>query len=380
MTIEQDALLPALVERYHEIKPGDVYSARRLIDLQLALNNSNYYSQVTLDVDHDAAVDGHIPVVVTATARKRRRYSSGLGFGTDTGPRVSAGIENRRVNRRGHRYRGSLRASAIEREFTFEYDVPIKNIARDRWRFYAQVEDADIGDADATQYSLGAAREDSWLGMRRRLFANVERSDFRFGEQPRRHATLVYPGAALSFDKLDNPQFVRRGYSVAASIHGGLDAVGSSTDFLAAQLSGRAIFPLGSRGRLLAAAAVSAVRAKRFDALPPSQRLFLGGDRSVRGYAFQGISPENAFGDDIGGPYAANISLEVDYQLAGSWGIAAFVDGGDVSNGAPVDLRKGVGLGVRYASPVGMIRIDLAHPLDDPDTDVRLHLSIGPDL
>ena len=304
----------------------------------------------------------------------------GLGFGTDTGPRASAGIASRRVNKRGHRYRADGRVSTVRSSLQLEYDIPIKDVAKDQWRFYAQVEQGDIGDADATQYSLGAGREDSWYGVRRRMFLNVERSNFNFGDESSRSATLVYPGINLSFDRLDNPRFVRRGFSLAATLQGGAEVLASSTDFVSLQLSGRGILPLGKRGRLLVAADAKIVEATDFSALPPSQRFFLGGDRSVRGYAFQTISPENAAGDDIGGPRSLSFSVETDYQLGGGFGIAAFFDAGDVSNGAPTDFRRGVGLGARYASPVGMIRIDFAHPLDDPNSNFRLHLSIGPDL
>jgi len=380
VNIAQDVLLPTLVDRYHGIIEGDVFDTRRLIELQLKLNNSNYFESVSLDIQKDQAIDAHIPIVVNTVPRKRRRYDLGLGFGTDTGPRVSAGIESRRVNKRGHRYRVNGRASSVESALQAEYIIPIKEVTKDRWRIYGQVLRADVGDADALQYSLGAGREDSWLGMRRRLFVNAERSSFEFGDLGSQNATLVYPGITLSYDRLDNPQFVRRGFSLAATLQGGADAVGSVTDFLSLQLTARGILPLGKRGRLLAAADARIVEAGNFSALPPSQRFFLGGDRSVRGYAFQSISPENAFGDDIGGSRSLSFNLEADYQVAGNWGVAAFFDGGDVSDGMPTNFLKGAGLGVRYRSPVGMIRIDVAHPLDDPDNDVRVHLSIGPDL
>ena len=378
--IAQDILRPTLVERYHGILEGDVFDTRRLIDLQLKLNNSNYFESVSLDIQKDQAQNAHIPIVVNTVPRKRRRYDLGLGFGTDTGPRVSAGIESRRVNKRGHRYRLNARASGVESALQAEYIIPIKEVTKDRWRIYAQVLRADVGDADGIQYSLGAGREDSWRGVRRRLFVNAERSSFEFGDLGSQNATLIYPGVTLSFDRLDDPQFVRRGFSLAATLQGGADAAGSVTDFVSLQLTGRGILPFGKRGRLLAAAEARVLEAGNFSALPPSQRFFLGGDRSVRGYAFQGISPENAFGDDIGGSRSLSFNLEADYRVKGNWGVAAFFDAGDVSDGTPTNFLKGVGLGVRYRSPVGMIRIDVAHPLDDPDNDVRVHLSIGPDL
>jgi len=365
--IEQDILKDALVNRYHAITPGMPFSTNALIDLQLSLNNSNYFESVSLDIRR-------------TKPKKRKRFNAGIGFGTDTGPRITGGIDSRRVNKRGHHYRLNTRVSAVASSLQVEYDIPIKDVAKDRWRLYAEVERSDIGDADVTQYSIGAAREDDWGLFRRRVFYNAERTNFEFGDEGSQNATVVYPGITLSYDRLDDPQFVRKGFSLAATVQGGLELLGSSTSFGRAVFTGRGILPLGKRGRLLGAMSAGFVEAAEFLALPPSQRLFLGGDRSVRGYGFQTISPENTAGDDIGGSRSLAFSLETDYQISRSWGVAAFVDIGDVSDGAPTDFRTGLGIGARYRSPVGMIRLDLAHPFDDPDSAVRVHLSIGSDL
>ncbi len=378
--IEQDILKDALVSRYHTITPGTPFSTNELIDLQLSLNNSNFFDSVALDIRKDEAVDLRVPIVVRTTPKKRKRFNVGVGFGTDTGPRVSGGIDSRRVNKRGHHYQLNTRVSTVASSLQVEYDIPIKDVAKDQWRLYVEVERSDIGDADVTQFSIGGAREDDWRRFRRRVFFNAERTNFEFGDEGSQNATIAYPGITLSYDRLDDPQFVRKGFSLAATVQGGLEALGSSTSFGRAQFTGRGILPLGKRGRLLGAVNVGFVEAEEFLALPPSQRLFLGGDRSVRGYGFQTISPENAAGDDIGGSRSLALSLETDYQISKSWGIAAFVDIGDVSDGAPTDFRTGLGIGARYRSPVGIIRLDLAHPFDDPDSAVRVHLSIGSDL
>ena len=138
--------------------------------------------------------------------------------------------------------------------------------------------------------------------------------------------------------------------------------------------------PLTSRGRLLFRAELGGVKTTSFSDLPPSQRFFSGGDQSVRGYAYQGLGPKNTEGDVVGGSYLAVASLEMDYLLYGNIGIAAFFDAGNAGNDFLPSMKKGLGMGLRYRSPVGMIRLDLAHPLDDPDNQYRLHISIGADL
>jgi translocation and assembly module TamA len=114
--------------------------------------------------------------------------------------------------------------------------------------------------------------------------------------------------------------------------------------------------------------------------LPPSQRFFAGGDRSVRGYRYERLGPTDASGAVTGGRYLVTASVELDYLFFRNYGAAVFFDAGNAANHPWPDLKRSVGIGMRWLSPVGMLRIDIAHPLDDPDTDYRLHLSIGTDL
>ncbi len=380
VVVAQDVLRESFVARYHNIMPGEPFSTARLVDLQIRLNDTNYFNAVNLEVDREDAVDYRIPVTLRAEPAKRRRYTAGVGFGTDTGPRISAGIEARRVNSRGHKYRLQTRFSAILSELQGEYQIPIKEVAKDRVLIYAGGQQREVGDADTTTFLVGVAREDDWGPFRRRLFFNLEREQFEIGDASQQQSTLVYPGINLAYDRVDNPKFVRRGYSVAMQLHGGLESLGSEVDFTAVGLSGRGVLGLGSRWRLITAAEAAWVDTDNFAALPPSQRLYAGGDRSVRGYGFQDISPQNAAGDDIGGQYLASASVELDYQIGDSWLVAAFADAGEASQDRPQDFKLGVGVGVRFRSPVGMIRFDVAHPLDDPDNNFRIHVSIGPDL
>ena len=67
-------------------------------------------------------------------------------------------------------------------------------------------------------------------------------------------------------------------------------------------------------------------------------------------------------------------------MISAKWSIAAFADTGSAFNDSDMEFSSGVGVGIRWYSPVGPVRLDIAHPLDDPDTDFRLHITLGPDL
>jgi translocation and assembly module TamA len=114
--------------------------------------------------------------------------------------------------------------------------------------------------------------------------------------------------------------------------------------------------------------------------LPASVRFFAGGDRSVRGYGFENLGPLDANGDVIGGSHLLETSIEIERLVRDQWAVAAFVDRGSAFSGSDPDFSTGVGLGLRWFSPVGPVRLDLAHPLDDADRNLRIHISLGLDL
>ncbi len=108
---------------------------------------------------------------------------------------------------------------------------------------------------------------------------------------------------------------------------------------------------------------------------------FAGGDRSVRGFDYQEIGELNANRKVIGGRYLTVASGEVEHYFLEQWGAAVFVDAGDAYNSS-LNANVGAGLGVRWKSPVGIVRVDFAVPVstDLPDRGLRFHIMIGPDL
>jgi translocation and assembly module TamA len=379
ITVEQDILHPEFVNKFATIKQGDQFETSKLIDFQLALMDSNYFSQVEIAAEREKAVGTEIPVTVNTVPNKPRRYTAGLGFGTDTGPRVTTGAELRRINRLGHKMRFDLRASAIEQAVSGQYQVPIKNIATDNLNFTASASQEQEGDIDTDQFKLGTSLNENWLGFRRRLYLSLERENFDDGDGSQT-SNLLTPGIQLSRKYADDPLFPRLGYSTILDIHGGLESPLTETTFLHTSISGRAVLPLSKRGRLLMRGEYGVIQTSEFSQLPPSQRFFAGGDQSVRGYGYQDLSPKNSDGDVTGGQYLAVASIEADYLVYNNFGVAAFADAGNASVDVLPGLKTGVGVGLRYKSPVGMIRLDVAHPLESSEESYRLHISIGADL
>jgi len=111
-------------------------------------------------------------------------------------------------------------------------------------------------------------------------------------------------------------------------------------------------------------------------------RFFAGGDRSIRGYRFQSISPRDADGKLTGASKMATGSLEYQYNVTGRWWGAVFVDTGEaVDDLSRADLKTGAGVGVRWQSPVGPIKLDVAAPVGDPNEhSVQFYIGLGTEL
>lgn len=164
-------------------------------------------------------------------------------------------------------------------------------------------------------------------------------------------------------------------------MQGATTALLSDTNFLQGTVKLRWIHALNNDNRLLARGTLGTTVVDNFEKLPPSLRFFTGGDATVRGYSYESIGPTDPDGAVVGGKNLLVASLEYEHRVWKEWGVAAFVDTGDAFDGASPNLKTGVGVGVRWRSPVGPMRIDFASGLDRPPGDAfRFSFSIGPDL
>ena len=211
------------------------------------------------------------------------------------------------------------------------------------------------------------------------LIADFTYEDFEVGEQTDT-SRLIIPG--ITWERTIGRDLRRtpEGHRISVDLRGAHDALGSDTTFLQGTVSTKWIWSPGLGTRFLARADIGATAKQSLAQLPASVRFFAGGDTSVRGYDFETIGPVDDNGDVTGGSHLVALSLEADWKIAGNWAVAAFVDSGSAFNESDPDFKTGVGLGVRWYSPLGPIRIDFAHPLDDADKDFRLHVTLGPDL
>jgi translocation and assembly module TamA len=186
------------------------------------------------------------------------------------------------------------------------------------------------------------------------------------------------PGVDWTRIRADNEIRPTLGSRLSLEVRGAHDTLVSDTTFVQTIANGKWIWSLPRGQRILVRGQVGATAKRQFAELPASVRFFAGGDSSVRGYAFDALGPVDADGKVIGGSSLATGSFELEQPLKARWSLAFFVDSGNAFEGSRIDAKTGVGIGGRWQSPLGPIRLDLARALDIDDW--RLHVSLGPDL
>lgn len=380
MEIEQSELDPEFIERFIDIDYDDPFDADRLVALQITLEGTGYFDNVDIDIERERAEDRRIPVFVTTTPRRPQEYTIGGGYGTDTGPRARFGLELRRIGTRGHRFDADLRLSAIEQIAAADYRIPRRNVATDYHAFRTSLGDAEIGDWDTRRLMLGTAWQDGWRGLRRHLYGTVQREKFATELTAPQTENFFFAGMQLIEQESDDALYPTRGYSWSSDLRAGSDVAFAATSFARLHVTGNLVRSFGNRMRVLVRTELGALWAGDFDRLVPSQRFYAGGDSSVRGYGYQKIGPRDENGANVGGRYLFRVSAELEFRIVDKYGAAVFFDAGDASNRFRPDFKRGIGVGMRWLSPVGVVGIDIAHPLDDPDRSYRLHLRIGTDL
>ncbi|WP_232199425.1 autotransporter assembly complex protein TamA [Thioalkalivibrio thiocyanodenitrificans] len=379
VTLDQDILDPGYIGKFLPFQEGDPYDSRVLIDLQQRLVDGGYYAEVRVRTDTEARADGHVPIRVTLTPRKKFAYMAGIGASTDIGPRLRLGFEHRYANRAGHRYSTEMELSPVRSGVGFNYEIPLDDPSRERINLMARYQTEDTDTVRSDLYGIGVSHtrqhDSGWIETRSLTY---EREDFTVADVTDR-TDLLMPGLSFTRVRADHPVSPTRGWRLYGSVRGASEDVVSSVSFL--QVHGRAklIIPLGP-GRLLTRAEGGATEANLLTDLPSSVRFFAGGDNSVRGYGYQRLGPTNEDGNVIGGRHLFTASAEYEIPIVGRWRAAAFLDWGNAYDSIDdFDPRTGVGVGVRWISPIGPIRVDIAHPVDGDDR-FRLHLTMGADL
>ena len=270
-----------------------------------------------------------------------------------------------------------LLASQIKLALQTAYTIPGADPATEAFILRAGLthEKSDVINANSAFAGISWKKQyGHWQGIGS-LDYRVDSFEF----ENRQISHLLIPGISVSRVAVDDPVNINQGTLLALQLQGAYEPLLSDTSFIQGIVNGKWVQRLSERGRLIARGSLGTIAVSDFNALPPALRFFTGGDTSVRGYELDTIAPRDARGTIIGGKHLIVGSLEYEYRFLENWGIAAFVDSGDAFTNT-LYMRTGAGLGLRWFSPFGPLRLDLAHGFKYPGDSIRLHLTFGPEL
>ncbi|MDR2012158.1 MAG: autotransporter assembly complex protein TamA [Rhodanobacter sp.] len=388
------------MQRYIPWHKGDFYTQEQLLTFQQRLIDADYFSVAQVHPDTEHAHDGIVPIKVLLAPAKRTIYTGGVFIGTDTGPGVRGGVERRWINLRGHKVKAEAIIATQLKTLSTQYQIPLSGPDNHNIAFGANYRDENTNTSLSRTFGLAATDSRLWHNWTRTLGLKFLTGDFTVANI-KGSTTMLYPEASLSRKQVDDPNFVRKGWALTVAARASPSGL-ADTSF--AQVSGDAKWIRGitDNSRFIARGAFGATAVGDFNKLPPELRFFAGGDHSIRGYAFQTIGPPlsatlvpvaqaNCAARPastcqtliVGGRNLLVASAEYEYYFKPNWGVATFVDTGDAFDSfGDYSEKIGAGLGLRWRSPVGMVRVDLGFPVNDSTAShsVELHIVIGPDL
>jgi translocation and assembly module TamA len=367
------------LRRYLSFKKGEPFSYARLGQTRTNLYDADRFREVIMNTDRRKAVEQEIPVAVNLTPSPERRVKTGVGYATDTGARFVARYQDVNVMKQGHEFRAELNIAERLLGVAATYIIPSPSNLRTstviRAGLLREMPDTYTSDTRVIE----VAREHGFgTNAQGALFFSLLDEHFTVGDETS-SSFLLMPGVRLHGQRLDSLIRPTKGYRFAVELRGTDTFLGSSTGLAQVLPLADVMFPLPGRFTVLVRSQGGfTFQRQAFEKIPASLRFFAGGDRSVRGYAYQSLGPRDAADNVIGGKYLLFGSIEVEKAIAESWGVAAFYDAGNAFDALNnITFAESAGIGIRYYTRVGPLRLDIARQVNEPSPAIRFHFSVG---
>lgn len=375
------------LSRFREWAPGTPYNQAQVEATRKALADTGLFQRVR--VRRGTPRSGRVPVIFEVSEREHRSVGFAARFATSEGPSGTAFWEHRNWLGSNEKLRGELDVGLIAQQLTGRFTKP--RFRRPDQRLNSSLslrrQDSDAFDERALSSTLDVARDLS-ESTTASLGASLEftQTDDAEGEQ-----TFILAGAPahLTRDTRDDVLNPARGTLLDLRTTPYLFTIEESKAFLRNEVSGRAYLALDSADRFVLAGRtrVGSILGPDTQDIPASKRFFAGGGGSIRGFDFQEVGPLDDDNDPLGGKSVLEASVELRARVTESFGIVPFFDGGNVYDGPLLalsddpgaELRFAGGLGLRYFTAIGPIRLDVARAFDrrDVDDSFELYISLG---
>ena len=384
VTFEGSQIRDEYLQNLVPFKQGDYYTSQDLAELNRRLAATGWFSSVVVAPQFEKSRQTKVlPLQGVVSPRKENTVETGVGYSTDVGPRVKGTWRKPWMNSYGHSLTSSLSLSAPEQQLDFSYKVPLlKSPLEQYYLMQGGFKRTDLNDTQADSTTLAVSRYwEMSSGWQRAL--NLRWSLDHFTQANVTNTTmLIYPCVSVNRTRSRGGLMPTWGDSQRYSVDYSNTMWGSDINFIVMQAQDVWIRTLYDRHRFVVRGNLGWIEADNFSKVPPDLRFFAGGDRSIRGYKYKSISPKDDDGKLMGASKLATGSLEYQYNVSGKWWGAVFVDSGEaVSDIRESNFKTGAGLGVRWQSPVGPIKLDIARPIGDKEEHgLQFYIGLGPEL
>jgi translocation and assembly module TamA len=358
---------------------GSAVTETLLLDFQDRLVKSGLFESVTVTLDSDTKLAAQAAIVVRVKEAPLQTYTFGLGISTNTGPRASVEHIYRRVFGYAAQSRNKLELGNKRQAWNGEISTHPQE-ALQRYLLGGAIERLVSDDDTVLSQRVRLGRAQDKQSVERLHFFEFERSLRVTSSGQRNEARSITLNFHGSWRDLDSIVLPTRGVTLSVQVSAGQSGGTGATSGFYPRLYGRltGYLPLGQSWYGQARVELGQVFLRTNMVAPESQKWRAGGDDSVRGYAYRSLGP--LAGDAVGGGSSVfTASAEVARPFLASmpslWG-ALFVDAGNAANRfGQLDPVVGYGVGLRWRSPVGPLRLDYAYGESTKKT--RLHFSIG---
>lgn len=425
-------LRSGILEYIPRFETGDNYTSQLVNWFRTDLWKTGYFGDVTVvEVPRPELEPPRVDFNVTLESDARNNYQGAVGWGTDTGVRLQANWTRVPMSRNGDRLDLGIGWQHLDEQLRLRgaYRIPRRDRARQFWtsELTLNFENADLevkrdpddenfiqlatGDVDEQHLRVGRLKIRNFQSGEQQSFETFflqqiyTTRDFEFGgsfassgpDSQSLEPLLGGTDSAFSFGfnwdyvAVEGSSFAATGHRERAWIFHSTKALGSEVDFTQLYFSTRRSYVAGDRFKFHLRGEVGYTEADVFNLpldnsepplelsitqLPNFYRFKAGGSMSVRGYGFEQLSD-----NDIGSNNIFTASAEVEYRFLKSWSAALFYDIGNAFNDwNEPELKRGAGIGIRWYSFAGEVRLDVAQALDFNGQPWRVHITIGTPL
>src|SRR3990167_963748 len=362
------------LDRIIKFNHDEPFSSYKLIKLQQAMENSYYFRQVIITPDLEKTTNQQVPIAVYMAPHKAKKYNFGIGYGTLTGARLTAGLSLRHLGNNGHHFESELKLSTILSGIAATYYIPGNDPLTEQWLIGTNYKTfkPKSGRSESITLTGGYDKKINKTQLNLNLnFSSEKYTIFAIPNSPIQHAHLLYPNFRISYINTNNLMMPKNGIGVNFNLQGAAQPLLSSTSFIQPQIKAKYIASPFNFAQIILKGDVGYTVVSDLYHYPLSMRFFAGGINSIRGFADSSIGP---------GRYLTVASIEYRNKIVNPWQAALFYDVGTASNQFGTPLNRGAGIGIIYQSIIGPIKLYGAQALSKATHPFSLEFMIGPEF